>query len=274
MRIIAAQKITDTVGRLCLKANFELRPDVLAALKEAHRREPVRRAKTALKAVIDNAERARKEKLAICQDTGLPCVYIEIGRDAHIAGDLNLAIHKGISQGYRKGYFRNSVVKDPLERTASGYIPGLLHIDMVQGPKVKITVLPKGFGCENKTQLKMFDPTAKVEEIERFIVDAVKAGGPDACPPYVIGVGIGGTSDHACLLAKKALLRKIDSRRSTKLEKETLSRINKLYIGPMGLGGKATALAVHIELCPTHIAGLPVCVNISCHATRSAAAVI
>ncbi|MFA5101086.1 MAG: fumarate hydratase, partial [Candidatus Omnitrophota bacterium] len=211
MRVISAHKIIDTVAGLCLKANLELRPDVLAALKAAYRRETALRAKSILKAVIDNAARARKEKLAVCQDTGLPCLYIEIGNDAHIAGDLNRAVQKGIDLGYRKGYFRNSVVKDPLKRTASGYAPGILHVDVVKGSKVKISVLPKGFGCENKTQLKMFDPTANAGAIEQFIVDAVKAAGPDACPPYVIGVGIGGTSDHACLLAKKALLRKIDN---------------------------------------------------------------
>jgi len=274
MRIITAQKITDTVAGLCLKANLELRPDVLAALNEAYRRETVRRAKTLLKAIIDNAARARKEKLAICQDTGLPCVYVEIGSDAHVAGDLNRAVLKGIEQGYRKGYFRNSVVRDPLERTSSGYAPGVLHVDIVKGSRIRITVLPKGFGCENKTQLRMFNPTAKIDAIKQFIVDAVQAAGPDACPPYVVGAGIGGTSDYACLLAKKALLKKIDSRRSTKLEKEILAAVNRLNIGPMGLGGKATALAVRVETYPTHIAGLPVCVNISCHATRSAAAVI
>ncbi|MFA6385015.1 MAG: fumarate hydratase, partial [Candidatus Omnitrophota bacterium] len=210
----------------------------------------------------------------ICQDTGLPCVYIDIGSDVHVSGDLNRAVLKGIDQGYRKGYFRNSVVRDPLARKTSGYIPGILHVDMVKGSKIKITVLPKGFGCENKTQLRMFNPTEHADAVKRFIVDAVKAAGADACPPYVIGVGIGGTSDHACLLAKKALLKKIDSRRSTKFEKEILAAVNALNIGPMGLGGRSTALAVHIETYPTHIAGLPVCVNISCHATRSAAASI
>jgi fumarate hydratase subunit alpha len=274
MRIITVQKITDTVAGLCLKANLELRPDVLAALKGAYRRETVRRAKTILKAVIDNAARAKKEKLAICQDTGLPCVYVEIGSGARISGDLNRAVLKGIERGYRKGYFRNSVVRDPLGRKTPGYSPGILHVDIVKGSKMKITVLPKGFGCENKTQLKMFNPTATIDAVRSFIVDAVKAAGPDACPPYVVGVGIGGTSDHACLLAKKALLRKIDSGRSTRFEKDVLSAVNALNIGPMGLGGKATALAVRIETYPTHIAGLPVCVNISCHATRSATAVI
>jgi fumarate hydratase subunit alpha len=273
MRIITAKKITEAVARLCHKANFELRPDVLAALKAAYRRETDRRAKTILKAVIDNAAISRKDKLAICQDTGMPCVFIEIGQDVHISGDINKAVSKGIEQGYRSGYLRNSIVRDPILRGAPGYTPGVIHVDMVAGGKIKITVLPKGFGCENKSQLRMFNPTAKTADIMKFIVEAVKISGPDACPPYVVGVGIGGTSDHACLLAKKALLRKIGSRNS-RLEESLLKEINKLNIGPMGLGGKTSALAVKIEEYPTHIAGLPVAVNISCHATRSASAAI
>jgi fumarate hydratase subunit alpha len=258
---------------LCHKANFELRPDVLSALKAAYKRETDRRAKSILKAVIDNAAIARKDRLSICQDTGMPCVFIEIGQDVHISGDMNRAVFKGIEQGYRSGYLRNSIVRDPILRGAPGYSPGVIHIDMVPGSKIKITVLPKGFGCENKSQLKMFNPTAKTADIMKFIAEVVKIAGPDACPPYIVGVGIGGTADHACLLAKKALLRKIDSKNSG-LEESLLKEINRLNIGPMGLGGKTTALAVRIEEYPTHIAGLPVAVNISCHAARSAGAVI
>jgi fumarate hydratase subunit alpha len=272
--MISEHKIIDTVAFLCLKANLELRPDVLAALKSAYRRETGRRAKTILRAVIDNAARAKKEKLAICQDTGLPVVFVEIGRGAHVAGDINHAVVKGISLGYRKGYFRDSIVGDPLVRTKSGYVPGIVHIDMVKGSRIRITVLPKGFGCENKSQLKMFDPTAKIDDIKQFIIDAVKNAGPDACPPYVVGVGIGGTADHACFLAKKALLKKVGRSAVTRLEEKILKGVNALNIGPMGLGGKTTALAVNIETYPTHIAGLPVAVNISCHATRSASAVL
>jgi fumarate hydratase subunit alpha len=272
--MITAKKITDTVARLCHKANFELRTDVLSALNTAYKRETNRRAKAILKAVIDNAAMARKNRLAICQDTGMPCVFIEIGQDVHISGDINKAVSKGIEQGYRSGYFRNSVVKDPIQRGAPGYTPGIIHIDMVSGSKIKITVMPKGFGCENKSQLRMFNPTAKTSDIRKFIAEAVKIAGPDACPPYVVGVGIGATADHACLLAKKALLKKIDSGRRSSLEKDALDDINKLNIGPMGLGGKTTALAVNIRTHPTHIAGLPVAVNISWHATRSATATI
>ncbi len=203
----------------------------------------------------------------------MPCVFVEVGQDLRILGDLNKAINKGVEQGYKSGSFRNSIVKAPLGRGKSGYGPAIIHIELVKGRRLKIAVLPKGFGCENKSQLKMFNPTVSWSQISEFIVNAVKTAGPDACPPYVVGVGIGGTADYACLLAKKALLRKINSKNS-KLEESLLKEINKLNIGPMGLGGKATALAVKIEEYPTHIAGLPVAVNISCHATRSATVTI
>jgi fumarate hydratase subunit alpha len=222
-----------------------------------------------LRAIIDNAAIASMKRLAICQDTGMPVVFLELGQDIRIEGNLRSAVNRGVDAGYRKGYLRNSVVIDPLARGKSGFYPAVIHMDIVPGRNLKISVLPKGFGCENKTQLKMFDPTAKTGEIKKFIVDAVKNAGPDACPPYVVGVGIGGTADYAGLLAKKALLRRLGTS-SSKLQNDLLKEINKLNIGPMGLGGKRTALAVNIEMHPTHIAGLPVAVNISCHALRSA----
>jgi len=271
---ITANKISQAVSDLCLRANLALRKDVLAGLKSGYLKETNRRARDILGAIINNAFIAAREKLAICQDTGLPCVFLELGQDVTIVGDLKAAVNKGVELGYRKGFLRNSVVKDPLSRGKPGYRPAVIHIDVVRGNKLKIVVLPKGFGCENKTQLRMFLPTVKPDEIKKFIIDAVRQAGPDACPPYVVGVGIGGSADYACLLAKKALLRNItrhtthDSRR--KLETDLLNCINKLNIGPMGLGGETTALAVNIETYPTHIAGLPVCVNISCHALRSA----
>jgi fumarate hydratase subunit alpha len=289
MRTIKAVIITEIVRDLCIKANIHLRLDVLAALKAAYRVETNQRAKRILQAIIDNAAIARKEKLAICQDTGLPFVMMEIGQDARITGDLIRAVNKGAEQGYRQGYFRESIVRDPLRRGASGYSPAVVHTEITRGDRVKITVLPKGFGSENKSQLRMFNPTAGIVEIKKFVVEAVKAAGPDACPPYVVGVGIGGVADYACFLAKKALLRSIRrptphvpaskaSRRSPEhiknLEQDLLHEINRLTIGPMGLGGKATCLGVNIETSPTHIAGLPVAVNISCHALRSAEAVI
>jgi fumarate hydratase subunit alpha len=274
MKVIPALKIRNTVSDLCVKANLSLRKDVLTALKAAYAKETGKKAKTALAAIIKNAAVAKKEKLALCQDTGMPCVFVELGSEVKISGDLNAAINKGVAAGYKKGYFRNSIVKDPLLRGKSAYIPAMIHISITSGSKLKLTVLPKGFGCENKTQLKMFKPTAGISEIKKFIIEAVRSAGPDACPPYVVGVGIGGTADYACLLAKKALLNKIKNAKLKKLENELFHELNKLNIGPMGLGGKHTVLGVNIETYPTHIAGLPVCVNISCHALRSATAAL
>ncbi|MFA4843225.1 MAG: fumarate hydratase [Candidatus Omnitrophota bacterium] len=280
MRIISADKIKNTVADLCVQANLVLRPDVLRALKSVYREETNSRAKRILGAVIQNAAIARRNGLAICQDTGLPCVFVEIGDNVKIAGDLKKAINQGVETGYKKGFLRNSVIKNPLARGKPANHPAIIHIDIAPGNKLKLTVLPKGFGCENKTRLKMFNPTAEIKEIKKFIVEAVRCAGPDACPPYVVGVGIGGTADYACLLAKRALLKKITDYRLpitdyvSRIEQDLLREINKLNIGPMGLGGKTTALAVNIETYPTHIAGLPVCVNISCHALRSASRVI
>ncbi len=269
MRVILADKIRNAVAELCIRANLVLRKDVLSGLKSAYSRETNNRAKDILKAIINNAYIARKEKLAICQDTGLPVVFLEIGQEVKITGDLRRAINKGVEEGYKRGFLRNSIISNPLSRGKPGYSPVVIHTEIAAGNKLKITVLPKGFGCENKTQLKMFNPTAKISEIERFIVDLVESAGPDACPPYVVGVGIGGTADYAMFLAKKALLKSV-RRRFSKLEQDLLKQINQLNIGPMGLGGKATCLGVNIETYPTHIAGLPVAVNISCHALRSA----
>lgn len=284
MRIISSDKIKNTVAELCIRANTVLRRDVLESIKQAKIQEVNLRAKKLLEAIIENSRIAKKERLAICQDTGLPCVFVELSQDVKIIGNLRQAINKGVEAGYKKGFLRNSIVKDPLFRKRPGYQPAIIHIDIVKGNRLKITVLPKGFGCENKTQLKMFNPTAKIDEIKRFIIDVVKSAGSDACPPYIVGVGIGGTADYACFLAKKALLKRVHRPQSIvhsrpltvdrRLEIELLKDINKLNIGPMGLGGKTTALALNLETHPTHIAGLPVAVNISCHALRSASAVL
>jgi fumarate hydratase subunit alpha len=281
MRTISAEKIKETVRDLCVKANLELRPDVLCLLKDAHARETQARAKEILGAIIKNAQIAKREKLAICQDTGLPTVFVELGQDVKVSGDLKTAIQKGVEAGYRKAALRNSIVKDPLARGVAGFSPAVIHMDIVKGSRLRLTVLPKGFGCENKTQLKMFLPTEKLDEIKKFIIEAVRSAGPDACPPYVVGVGIGGTADYAMLLAKKALLKKVtrtqghkDTSKIKIFEQEIGKEINRLNIGPMGLGGRTTCLAVNIETYPTHIAGLPVAVSISCHALRSAGAVI
>lgn len=275
MRTVAASTIAETVKELCLQANLRLRPDVVKALRGAVRRESGR-AKRCLAAVIENAAAARKNALPICQDTGFPTVFIELGQEVHVAGDLGKAVNKGIREGYAAGYFRTSIVPDPLRRGKPRFVPGCLHTDVVPGNRIKITVLPKGFGCENKSRLKMLNPTARPEHIREFVVDTVREAGADACPPYVVGVGIGGTADQACLMAKKALVRPIGASRSrtAAFEREILRGINALDIGPMGLCGKTTALAVQVEAAPTHIAGLPVAVSISCHALRSATAVI
>ncbi|PIP19547.1 MAG: fumarate hydratase, partial [Candidatus Omnitrophica bacterium CG23_combo_of_CG06-09_8_20_14_all_41_10] len=207
MKIITVKKIENAVAQLAREANLFLRKDVLTALKKSYRLEKNKRSKLFLKAIIDNAVYARKEKLAICQDTGLPLVFIELGQDVRILGDFKQAVIKGIALGYRKGNFRESIVSDPLLRGKPVYQGAVIHMDIVKGSKIKITVMPKGFGCENKSQLKMFLPTVGIGEIKKFIIEAVKTAGPDACPPYVVGVGIGGTADYASLLAKKALLK-------------------------------------------------------------------
>ena len=280
MRIISANQIKDAVSDLCIRANIDLRKDVLQALKRAYLKEKNRRAKRILNAIIKNASIAKREKLAICQDTGLPVVFAELGQDVRIKGDLKSAIRKGVESGYKKGHLRNSIVDNPLLRGRPSYRGAVIHLDLVKGNNLKLTVLPKGFGCENKSQVKMFNPTARIEEIKNFIIDVVKTAGADACPPFIVGVGIGGTADYASFLAKKALLRSVRVSKYqsikvvAKLEQELLREINQLNIGPMGLGGRATALAVNVETYLTHIAGLPVAVNISCHALRSASRVL
>ncbi|MDD5108155.1 MAG: fumarate hydratase [Candidatus Omnitrophica bacterium] len=281
MREIKATQISVAVTELVRRANFLLRKDVLSALCRAYRLEKNKRSKAILKAILDNAAYAKQKNLAICQDTGMPVVFADVGQDVKISGDLKTAINKGVKDGYKKYALRNSIVVDPLLRGKSKFSPCVIHTDVVKGNKIKLTVLPKGFGCENKSQLKMFKPTASTEEIAKFIIDAVKNAGPDACPPYVVGVGIGGTADYAALLAKKALLKRIRLQRGLSpqgtvpgFERKLLFEINNLNIGPMGLGGKTTALAVNIATYPTHIAGLPVSVNISCHALRSASVIL
>lgn len=275
MRTIYAKLIEKTVADLSIRANTVLRKDVLSALKNAYKKETNSRAKEIFKALLENARIANDKQLAICQDTGMPIVFLELGQGIKVrGGSLSQAINRGIISGYKKGNLRASIVANPLKRARAGYSPPIIHVDLVGGDKLKITISPKGFGCENKSQLKMFTPTEPLGAIKQFIVEAVKSAGPDACPPYVVGVGIGGTADYACFLAKKALLRNITIHNTQytiqELERDLLSEINNLNIGPMGLGGKTTALSVNIETYPTHIAGLPVCVNISCHALRSA----
>jgi len=268
-------KVKKEVEKAVAKASFKLRSDVAKLLKAGLRSEKKKEAKQALKWILENAGIAEAQRIAICQDTGLPVVFIEAGGDIKVSASLIEAIKAAVADGYRKNYLRPSVV-DPLLRGKSSYLGMIYHLDFSPKQKgLKITIFPKGFGSENKSALKMFNPTVSFKQIEDFIVESVKAAGPESCPPFVIGVGIGGTSDEALLLAKKALLERVDKPNREKslnnLEKKLLKRINALGIGPMGLGGKCTALAVKIKKTPTHIAGLPVGVNISCHALRSAA---
>lgn len=267
-------KIEKQVEKLVSRANFSLSPDVRNLLGKSMRIEKTEKARRVLTWILDNADIARQEGVAICQDTGLPVVFIEVGYDIRICRQMLSAIERGVEQGYKKNYLRPSVVF-PLKRGKPFYKGIISHIDFSSKIKgIKITIFPKGFGSENKSCLRMFEPTAGLEEIVKFVVESVKKAGAQACPPFVVGVGIGGTSDYALLLAKKALLDRIDRSNSRglldKLEKKLFKEINLLGIGPMGLGGKVTALAVKVKTAPTHIAGLPVGVNISCHALRKA----
>lgn len=280
-RKIKASAIEAAVRALLIKANTVLRPDVLSALEEAFNREKRGTASAEMLAVLmNNADIAREEHIPICQDTGLATVFIEIGKDADISGvDVPAAIDRGVAKAYIEGNLRRSVVKDPILRENTGdNTPAVVHIEFVEGNKLTIHALPKGFGSENKGRVAMLNPTAGTDAIVDFCVEAVKAAGPDACPPYVLGVGCGGTMENAALLAKKALLRPINEHNPkvhlARIENKILKKCNKLGIGVMGLGGRTTVLGVNVEAGPTHIAGLPVAVNISCHALRSASAVL
>ena len=267
-------KLKNKVEKAVALANFCLRPDVRKLLKQAYQAEKNKKAKKALGWILENAKVAQRESLALCQDTGLPVVFIEAGRNVFVSSSLLKAIEESVANGYAKNYLRASVV-DPLKRGRPSYTGMAPHVEFSPVSKgLKITIFPKGFGSENKSKLMMFKPTASLEEIEEFIVSAVKEAGPESCPPFVVGIGIGSTADGVLLLAKKALLERIDrlneDKVSKQLEKSLLKKINALGIGPMGFGGKNTCLAVKIKKAPTHIAGLPVGVNISCHALRSA----
>ncbi|MCX5679045.1 MAG: fumarate hydratase [Candidatus Omnitrophica bacterium] len=276
MREINVSRIKKAVEELCLKANFTLRKDILNALERALKKETNPRARSILKTIIENARLAKANSLAICQDTGMVFVHLDIGQNVRLfGGSLRKAITDGVKEAYARGCLRKSVVGNPLFReNTKTNTPAIIVTDIVDGNKVKIDLAPKGFGSENKSMIKMFKPTASADEIKDFIIDVVKGAGPDACPPFVLGVGIGGTFEVAAGLAKKALIRPIDrknpDKRLARLEKELLEEMNSLGMGPMALGGKATALGVNILSYATHIAGLPVAVNMSCHATRSA----
>ncbi|RKY25281.1 MAG: fumarate hydratase [Planctomycetota bacterium] len=284
MRYIEFEKVVETVKSLCITAAYELPDDVLAALKKARRKESEPAAAKILEQLIENARIAEDEKIPLCQDTGLAVVFVEQGCEAAVKAEAGKtlfdAINAGVKAGYDKGYLRKSVVAEPMnERSNTGSnTPAIIHHSIVPGDKVKLSVMTKGGGCENKSRFKMFKPTAQREEIIDWVVDVVRYAGADACPPFIVGVGIGGNFELSCLLSKKALLRNLDKKNSdefyAKLEEDMLSKINALGLGPQGLGGDTTALACLVETAPCHIASLPAAVNIECHSHRHKSAVI
>ena len=274
MREIQASQITDVVEKLCIEANEHLPEDVKCAIKNCRACEDWEIAQGVLDKIIENYEIADTQCVPICQDTGMACVFLEIGQDVHITGgDLADAINEGVRRGYDKGYLRKSVVKDPLEReNTKDNTPAIIHYNIVPGDKVEIKVAPKGFGSENMSRVFMLKPADGIEGVKNAILTAVRDAGPNACPPMVVGVGIGGTFEKCALMAKEALTREAGSHSEIpwvkNLEEEMLDTVNKLGIGPGGLGGTTTALAVNVNTYPTHIAGLPVAVNICCHVNR------
>ena len=280
MRIINSDEITQTVCNMCIKANCYLNNDIRSAIEKNIADEKSDVGRVILDKLLQNANIAAQKEVPICQDTGMAVFFVEIGKDVFIEGDsITEAINKGVAKGYTDGYLRKSVVKDPLNRiNTKDNTPAVIYYDFTDGDKIKITFAPKGFGSENKGALKMLNPSDGVDGVIDFVIDTVRKAGPNPCPPMVVGVGIGGTMDKVCVLAKKALTRDISERNHdsfyAELEQTLLERINKLGIGPQGMGGITTALAVNIETFPTHIAGLPVAVNINCHATRHAVEIL
>lgn len=280
MREIKVNKITEAVRRMCISSNYHLPEDVRQAIGTALEKEDGSIARGILGQLVENEKMASEREVPICQDTGMACVFLEVGQDVHLTGgDLYDAVHEGVRLGYTEGYLRKSVERDPIRRGNTGdNTPAMITTDIVPGDRIQITVAPKGFGSENMGALKMLKPSAGLEGIKDFILETVEQAGPNPCPPIVVGVGIGGNFDHVALLAKKALLRPVTIRHPdpfyAALEDELLDRINALGIGPQGFGGRTTALGVNIETLPTHIAGMPCAVNISCHVTRHETEVI
>ena len=276
IREINVKELTENISEMCIQANHYLSPDMDACMKEAVQTEKSELGKKILNQLQENLEIADKEMIPICQDTGMAVIFMEIGQDVHfVGGDFEEAVNEGVRRGYVDGYLRKSVVKDPLIReNTKDNTPAILHTQIVPGDKVKITIAPKGFGSENMSRIFMLKPADGIEGVKNAILTAVKDAGPNACPPMVVGVGIGGTFEKCALLAKQALTRPVNEHSDIPyvkdLEEEMLTRINKLGIGPGGLGGTTTALAVNINTYPTHIAGLPVAINICCHVNRHA----
>ena len=279
MRTIPAAALTETVARLCVQANTQLPPDVSAALSAARRSEPWPLAQSTLALLEENLEVAAAQNLPICQDTGMACVFVELGQEVHFDGDFERAVHEGVRKGYGEGFLRKSIVADPLRRGNTGdNTPAAITVRLVPGDRCTVTVAPKGFGSENMSRLAMLKPADGVEGVKRFVTETVRLAGSNPCPPTVLGIGIGGSFDKVAYLAKKALLRPLDRPHPDPfyagLERELLEEINGLGVGPQGFGGRATCLGLAIETAPTHVAGLPVAVNVSCHATRRATEVL
>ena len=280
MRELNVKIITYTISKMCQEANFYLPNDIRMALDEAREREQVPLASSVISDIIQNYKIAESERMPICQDTGLACVFMEIGQDVHfVGGSLNDAINEGVRRGYEEGYLRKSVVRDPIDRVnTKDNTPAMIYYSITEGDRVKITFAPKGGGSENMSRIKMLKPADGIDGVKEFVLETVKLAGSNPCPPIVLGIGIGGNFDKVAYLAKKALLRPIDTKNEMQmyatLEEELLQEINALGIGPQGYGGVTTALGVNIEVMPTHIAQLPCAVNVGCHVTREMTALV
>ena len=274
MREVYCSEITETIKNMCIKATHFLSEDMKKALAKAACEEKSELGRQVLHSLEENLEIAAKDMIPICQDTGMAVLFVEIGQDVHISGgNLTDAINEGVRQGYTEGYLRKSVVSDPIERVnTKDNTPAIIHYDITEGDKIKITLAPKGFGSENMSRVMMLKPADGIEGVKKAVIETVEAAGPNACPPLIVGVGIGGDFEKCAIMSKHALTRPVGEHSKIMyvrdLELELLEKINKLGIGPGGLGGTMTALAVHVETYPTHIAGLPVAVNICCHVNR------
>jgi fumarate hydratase subunit alpha len=273
MREIDAKLVSSAVAGLCVDVNYNIAPDIEEAFKRARDTEEGTLASCVMNDLLENAAIAAEGRLPLCQDTGMAVVFVEIGQDVHVSGSLRDAINEGVRRGYQDGFLRKSVVSDPIDRVNTGdNTPAIIHFDIVPGDSLTVTVAPKGFGSENMSAMSMLKPSEGIEGVKKFVIETVRKAGPNPCPPIVAGVGVGGTADYAALSAKRALLRSVGSANPSafwdEVERDLLERINSLGIGPAGLGGHTTALAVFIAPYATHIAGLPVVVNIGCHSTR------
>lgn len=274
MREIRAEQITEAVACLCVESCLFLPEDVVAALEQAYEREESPLGKEVLAQILENARLAREQRLPLCQDTGFACVFLEVGQEVHVVGgNLYEAVNAGVRRAYQEGLLRFSILDHPLRRKNTGdNTPAAIHVEIVPGDRLKVRVMPKGGGCENMSTLRILKPSEGVEGVRRFVVESVFQAGPNACPPLVVGVGLGGTFDQCAFLAKRALFRPLGQPSpdpdDARLERELLEAINRTGLGPAGLGGRITALAVHVESYPCHITALPVAVNIQCHAAR------